>query len=139
MGTRMIERTHRRPSYKKVVEHILREYPILKESIAEYERDHYPSCTTVYEERIGRTYNEYISSTEQFVVRKADKELQVRRIEQALKILSIKEKKLIEVRYFDQNDPIDYAVCQQLGCSRSDYYRVKKRAIHKLALAMNII
>jgi ArpU family phage transcriptional regulator len=139
MGTRATERKYWSPSYKKIVECILREYPILKESIVEYERDHYPSCTTVYEERIGRTYSEYISSTEQFGIRKADKELKVRRTEQALKILSEKEKRLIEVRYFDQNDPIDYAVCQQLGWSRSDYYRVKKRAIQKLALAMNII
>jgi hypothetical protein len=115
MGTRTIERKHRRPVYKKLVEHILREYPILKESIAEYERDHYPSCTTVYEERIGRTYNEYISSTEQFGVRRADKQLQVRRTENALQILSVKERELIKLRYFSRNDPLDSFVCDQLG------------------------
>jgi ArpU family phage transcriptional regulator len=139
MEISMTERKHGNRTYKKIVERILREYPILMKSIAEYELLHYPPCTTVYEERIGRSYSEYISSTEQFGVQKADKQLQVHRTEQALKILSAKEKKLIEARYFDQNDPIDYAVCHQLRWSRSDYYRVKKRAIQKLALAMNII
>ncbi|MCH5586296.1 hypothetical protein MK805_15240 [Shimazuella sp. AN120528] len=130
---------YRKPAYKKIVERMLREYPILKKSIVEYESYHYPSCITVYEERIGRSYNEYLSSTEQYGIRRADKQMKVRSVEQALKVLSIEERKLIEERYFDLNTPSDGMIYERLGWSKRNYYRIKKGALYTLATFLNFI
>lgn len=101
--------------------------------------DDYPSCTPVYEERVGQVYSEFHSSTEKYALRKTEKQLQVQRIDNALQVLSEKERKLIEARYFDPNEPVDGWIYDQLGWSQASYYRVKRQAIYKLALALNMI
>jgi ArpU family phage transcriptional regulator len=130
---------YRKPTYKKLVERILREYPILKKSIDEVEPYLYPSCTTIYEERIGHAYREYTSSTEKYGIRKAEKKIQVAQIEKALEVLSSDELKLVEARYFYINVLSDSLVYDRLGWSKRNYYRIKSQAICKIALALNLI
>ncbi|OYD06111.1 hypothetical protein CHM34_18085 [Paludifilum halophilum] len=137
--------TYRKPTYRKEVERILKEYPVLKVAVeTEQEAEKagaglYPSCTSSYEERVSGGYSEYQSSTERYGIRRASKQLKLRRIDQALLALDIDERLLVEERYFDQANPSDAIVYDCLGWSKRNYYRVKSRAFKKLAFALNLL
>lgn len=127
---------YKKPDYWRQVERLLRDYPILKLAI---EEDQIPSCTPIYEEKTSPEYSEYNSVTEKYAIRMAEKRIKVNKIEKALKVLTSDERKIIEMRYFSMNQPTDYTVCIELNWSKRTYYRVKKDAIRKLALFLNII
>lgn len=127
---------YRKPDYRKKVERLLLDYPILKLAVDEVEL---PSCTPMYEERTSPAYSGYHSTTEKCAIRMADKKLQIKRIDRALEVLSIDEREMVELRYFKLSYPTDEIICEQLGWSKRSYYRVKARTLRKLALALNLI
>jgi ArpU family phage transcriptional regulator len=61
------------------------------------------------------------------------------RIERALLVLNLDERYLIEKPYMDQSPADDMIVCDELGWSKRTYYRIKKRVLDKLAMALNLI
>jgi ArpU family phage transcriptional regulator len=127
---------YKKPDYRKKVERMLREYPILKLAI---EEEQIPSCTPLYEERTSSAYSEYNSMTEKYAVRMADKKLQVKKLEKALQVLNLDERELVKTRYFDLAVLTDEAICEKLGWSKRSYYRIKRNALNKIALAMNLL
>lgn len=127
---------YKKPDYRKQVEKLLRDYPILKLAI---EEEQITSCTPVYEERTSPAYSEYNSMTEKYAVRIADKKLQVKKVEKALQVLNLDEKELIKMRYFDLAVLTDEAICEKLGWSKRSYYRIKSRSIQKIAIALNLL
>ncbi|SMO54648.1 ArpU family phage packaging/lysis transcriptional regulator [Melghirimyces algeriensis] len=142
MGTALKEKTkYKKPTYRKEVERVLKEYPILKVAVeTEQEAEKvYPSCTLSYEERVNGGYSEYQSSTEKFGIRRANKCLKVKRIEKALTVLDLDERFIIDERYLKLNWVTDIQVYTQLGWSERNYYRIKERALWKLAVALNIL
>ncbi|AUS07413.1 hypothetical protein C1X05_00095 [Laceyella sacchari] len=126
----------RKPEYRKQVERILRDYPILKLAI---EEEQLPSYIPVYQEKTSPLYSEYNSMTEKYAIRLADKKLQIMRIERALQALNSEERMIIEMRYFDLSRPTDNMVCIKLEWNKRTYYRLKNEALRKLALTLNII
>jgi ArpU family phage transcriptional regulator len=60
-------------------------------------------------------------------------------IKKGLASLTDKEKELIELKYFDPRNPIDYEVYQELGIKNTWYYKLKEQALNKMANALNII
>ncbi|MDQ0418478.1 ArpU family phage transcriptional regulator [Croceifilum oryzae] len=128
----------RKPSYRKEVERRLRKYPILKVAVEDLKYQ-YPSCTSHYGEPMHGGQKEYISSTEKYAVQRAEKEMELKRIEQALKILNEDERQLVEERYFTRMRKNDEIVCDRIGWSKRSYYRVKKEAIDKVAYTLNLI
>jgi len=137
---------YKKPSYRRQVERLLREYPVLKAAIEnerQLEREGlgnlFPSCTPLYEESVSRAYSEYQSTTERYAIIRATKMVRLQKIERALAVLDLDERFLIEKRYLDQSPADDRFVCDELGWSLRTYYRIKKRALNKLAMALNLI
>jgi ArpU family phage transcriptional regulator len=137
---------YKKPSYRRKVESILREYPVLKASIEnerQLEREGlgnlFPSCTPLYDELVSRGFSEYQSTTERYAIIRATKIVRLQQIERALAVLNLDERFLIEKRYLDQSPADDMIVCDELGWSKRTYYRIKRRALDKLAMALNFI
>jgi len=137
---------YKKPPYRRKVERILREYPVLKAAIEnerQLEREGlgnlFPSCTPIYEESVSRGYSEYQSITERYAIIRADNSIRLQQIERALSVLDLDERFLIEKRYIDPSPADDRFVCDELGWSLRTYYRIKKRALYKLAMALNFI
>jgi ArpU family phage transcriptional regulator len=61
------------------------------------------------------------------------------KIKRGLSALTHKERELIELKYFDPRNPIDYEVYQELGIKNTWYYKLKEQALNKMANALNII
>lgn len=130
--------------YVRKVERVLYEYPSLLAGIeneAELEKEGlgnlFPSLISSYEETIRGS--EISDPTGKFGTKRAEKDLKKRQIKRALAILSPDERKLIEAKYFDTSQPTDVNVYLEQGFSERDYYRVKDRALRKIATALNII
>ncbi|MBN2909140.1 DUF1492 domain-containing protein [Polycladomyces sp. WAk] len=137
---------YKKPSYRRQVEHLLREYPVLKAAIEnerQLEREGlgnlFPTCTPMYEESVSRGHSEYQSTTERYAIIRATKMVRLQQIERALLVLNLDERYLIEKRYMDQSPADDMIVCDELGWSKRTYYRIKRRALDKLAIALNLI
>ncbi|MBN2910788.1 DUF1492 domain-containing protein [Polycladomyces sp. WAk] len=138
---------YKKPSYRRQVERLLREYPVLKAAIEnerQLEREGlgnlFPSCTPLYEESVSRGHSEYHqSTTELYAIIRATKMVRLQQIERALLVLNLDERYIIEKRYMDQSPADDMIVCDKLGWSKRTYYRIKRRALDKLAIALNLI
>jgi ArpU family phage transcriptional regulator len=135
----------KKPSYRKQVERLLWEYPILKAAVENEQQlereglsDLFPSCNPLYEESVSRGYSDYQSTTERYAIIRATK-IRLQQIERALAVLNLDERFLIEKRYLDQSPVDDMIVCDELGWSKRTYYRIKRRALDKLAIALNLI
>jgi ArpU family phage transcriptional regulator len=130
----------------KCLEKMLYEYPLLKISL-ENERELeqeglsnlYPSMTSSYEHRTSKGYSEYQSSTEKYALLRAAKQMKLRQVERALEVLNMEEKAIIEEKYFNPMRHFDSYIYDKLGFSKSTYQRLKKSALKKLAVALNIM
>ncbi|BCU81897.1 hypothetical protein JIR001_16800 [Polycladomyces abyssicola] len=79
---------NKKPSFRRKVESILREYPVLKAAI-ENERqlergglgNLFPSCTPLYEESVSRGFSAYQSTTERYAIIRATKIVRLQQIE----------------------------------------------------------
>lgn len=136
---------YRKPSYRRRVERLLSQYPILKAAIEieqHYEEmgaGYYPSCTSSYEERMSGGKSEYQSTTEKYGIQRAYKHLQIERIDRALMSLKLDERLLIEKRYLEEIKTTDINVYTQFGWSERQYYRIKDQAMLKLAMVLNLM
>lgn len=134
-----------KPTYRKEVERILKEYPVLKiaveadQAAEEAGAGLYPSCTSSYEERVSGGYSEYRSSTERYGIKRASKQLKLRWIEKALMVLDFDERFLVEERYMTLPNPRDKELQLRFSWSERQYRRIKAEAIRKLAVALNIL
>lgn len=59
-------------------------------------------------------------------------------LQRALMVLRPEERRLIELRYLGEDTLYDYQVYNQMGVSDRTYKRLKKRAIKRLAIQLNI-
>lgn len=136
---------NRKPAYRRKVERILKNYPILKAAVELQQKEDaaglgdFPPCIASYEERVSAGYSEYRSSTERYGIKRATMYIELQRIEAALMALDFDERFLIEGRYFDRSGYNDSVVYDRLGWSKRHYYRVKARAIKKLALVLGLL
>jgi len=130
--------------YHRQVERILYEYPSLLAAIeneAELEKEGlgnlFPSMIASYGE--GIRGSEISKPTESYAIRRAEKEVKVKQINRAFNALTTEEKNLLDKKYFDSSQPSDVRVCMENGYSERHYYRIKDRALRKVAIALNII
>ncbi|WP_342566647.1 ArpU family phage packaging/lysis transcriptional regulator [Psychrobacillus sp. FSL K6-4046] len=57
----------------------------------------------------------------------------------AVNKLSFKERSIITMKYFGEEEVYDYEVYTELHLSHRQYYRIKAAAFQKLAIAMDIV
>lgn len=100
----------KKPEYRKTVEQMLKQYPILKMSA----------------DGKGNSVIEFPSN-------------QVKKVEKALEQLKDDEKKVIEETFFKDHGCKVIVLAEQLGMSFATYKRKKRKAIEKIAQAINLI
>lgn len=100
------------------------------------------NSTPSYEPRLhGKTSNIY-KSTEEVATKNIHNEQKImemfNEVNDALNKLDDKEKEIIRRRYLESDDIFDYEVYNDLNLSERKYYRVKAKAIIKLAIILSI-
>lgn len=85
--------------------------------------------------------NEFFSSTENAALESIEKNKQygmyIERVRKAINKLSDQERAIIIKRYLE-GDTFDYQVYNELSLSERQYYRIKSKAIHKLAFILQL-
>jgi ArpU family phage transcriptional regulator len=124
-------------NYKRKVERILYSYPALLAAIECDEVNLFPSVTANYGE--GGGAGSITSTTEKYGIMRAEKKLKVDAIARGLAALTYTERDLIQQKYFNPAQPKDAEVCEQINVGSTTYYKFKEQALHKMAIALNII
>lgn len=131
-------------SYVRATERVLYEYPFLlvgQENEEELEKkglgNLFPSMVASYDDmpRGGGISK----PTENWAMKRAEKSIKIMQIQRALGMLSPDERMMIEAKYFDTTQPSDLIVYEELRWNHKTYYKIKDRAIRKMAIALNII
>lgn len=129
----------------KYLEQFLYEYPALKISIEnelEWEKEglsyHFPSLSSLWKEETSNQLPVSVSIEKYRMLRTA-KRMKLRQMERALELLGTEEKVIIEEKYFNPVKLVDFVVYERLGLSKSTYHRIKKTALKKLAVALNMM
>jgi ArpU family phage transcriptional regulator len=130
--------------YVRQTERALYEYAVLKVALENEEElekkglgNLFPSMVPAYEEA---TRGSIISNpTETWGMRRAEKQIKIKQIDRAFSILSPDELELINVKYLSSYQPSDVRTMDELSMSQANYYRIKDRALRKVATALNII
>ncbi|MDP5273543.1 ArpU family phage packaging/lysis transcriptional regulator [Chengkuizengella axinellae] len=125
----------RKKEYVKIVERELYHYPSL---LAAIKNTDIQGLTAKYNITTSSGSNIF-KPVENTVVNIAEKEVKVNQIQKALKALTDIERELIEFRYFDPKQPSDIIVMLDLGFKNTAYYKIKSKAIYKMAISLNII
>lgn len=130
--------------YVRQTERALYEYAALKVALQneeELEREGlgnlFPSLVPAYEESMGG--GTISNPTEAWGMRRAEKKMKVRQIDRALSILASDEKEMVQVKYLNHSQPSDVRSAIELEWPERTYFRVKDRALRKIATALNII
>ncbi|WP_163526632.1 ArpU family phage packaging/lysis transcriptional regulator [Halobacillus ihumii] len=101
-----------------------------------------PQITAKFKITPPSNNNQFHSSTESAAIQRMDleKEQQIymNRIRNAVNRLPFKERSVIVKRYMEHEDILDYMAYNELGYSERHYYRLKARAIYKLAFVLRI-
>lgn len=127
-----------KPDYRKLVEEMLRLYPLYKKSLESgLGGGLFPSLTPSYDLKVVGGKRE--STTEKYAIKRAERQELVKLVEYALSFLDDEEREVIEATYFIINRPRIYIVFQELNMSERSYHRIKKRAISKIALVLGLI
>lgn len=122
--------------YMRQTERILYEYPFMKLAVEET-KDDLPSMIAGYDDMPkGTTLS---NPTESYGIKRAEKCLKIRKIDKAMSCLSEDERDLIQKKYFDTTQPSDETVFLELRWNHKTYYKLKERAVRKMAIALNII
>lgn len=122
--------------YMRQTERVLYEYPFMLLAVEET-KDDLPSITAGYDDMPkGTTIS---NPTESYGIKRAEKYLKIRKIDKAMDCLSEDERELIKRKYFDTTQPSDETVFSELHWNHKIYYKLKDRAIRKVAIALNII
>lgn len=86
--------------------------------------------------------NRFTSSTESVAIKNVDIERMrtehVRSVLEAVNSLSKKERELISIRWFGDEDLTDIEAYIELDMTHATYYRVRSRAFYKLAYALQL-
>lgn len=107
----------KKPKHRKLLEIKLRSYPVYKKSI-----------TSIIH------HTELDEDSFQLVFKKR---VAVEQIEDALSILHEEEKEIIEAFYFDRRSVACF--CEEKGMSERSFFRIKGRALDKMAQVLNLI
>lgn len=126
--------------YKRKVERILYSYPALLAAIDNDKDFNYimPQITGRYGDFTGGA-GRVASKTEKYAIMRAEKRLKADAIKRGLASLTYLERDLIKQKYLDPAQPSDMEVGHKLAVGNSKYYKLKEQALHKMALALNII
>lgn len=102
--------------------------------------DFLPKITPTYSIVPPSITNEFHSSTEDAALKRLDWEIQrdkfLKRIQRAVNRLSQKERQIIVMLYMKPEEMYDYEVYAEIGMSQRSYYRVKAKALYRLAFAL---
>ncbi|MEG7356758.1 ArpU family phage packaging/lysis transcriptional regulator [Bacillus sp. 0209A] len=102
--------------------------------------DFLPKVTPTYSIVPPSITNEFHSSTEDVALKRLDWEVQrdkfLKRIQRAVNRLSQRERQIIVMLYMQSEDMYDYEVYAEMGLSQRSYYRVKAKALYRLAFAL---
>ncbi|MEK4218819.1 MULTISPECIES: ArpU family phage packaging/lysis transcriptional regulator [unclassified Bacillus (in: firmicutes)] len=100
--------------------------------------DFLPKVTPTYSIVPPSITNEVHSSTEDAALKRLDWEIQrdkfLKRIQKAVNRLSQRERQIIVMLYMKREEMYDYEVYAEMGLSQRSYYRVKAKALYRLAL-----
>ncbi|AIQ63304.1 hypothetical protein PSTEL_09605 [Paenibacillus stellifer] len=110
--------------------------------VTEYIPDE-PSVTASPEVRYHGPTNVTGDQTATIAIRAADemerRRRHVERAERAVSRLGERQRRLIQVRYMDDDDVLDYNAAEELGFSERHYRRIKSVAIYRLASTLGLI
>ncbi|WP_232460813.1 ArpU family phage packaging/lysis transcriptional regulator [Bacillus halotolerans] len=102
--------------------------------------DFLPKVTPTYSIVPPSITNEFHSSTEDAALKRLDWEIQrdkfLKRIQKAVNRLSQRERQIIFMLYMKPEEMYDYEVYAEIGMSQRSYYRVKAKALYRLAFAL---
>ncbi|MGG1345996.1 ArpU family phage packaging/lysis transcriptional regulator, partial [Bacillus subtilis] len=102
--------------------------------------DSLPKITPTYSIVPPSITNEFYSSTEENAIKRLDWEIErnrfLKRIQKAVNRLSLKERQVIVMLYMQQDEMYDYEVYAEMGLSQRSFYRVKAKALYRLAFAL---
>ncbi|KUP37438.1 ArpU family phage packaging/lysis transcriptional regulator [Bacillus halotolerans] len=102
--------------------------------------DFLPKVTPTYSIVPPSITNEFHSSTEDAALKRLDWEIQrdkfLKRIQKAVNRLSQRERQIIFMLYMKSEEMYDYEVYAEIGMSQRSYYRVKAKALYRLAFAL---
>ncbi|MCM3353184.1 ArpU family transcriptional regulator [Bacillus halotolerans] len=102
--------------------------------------DFLPKVTPAYSIVPPSITNEFYSSTEENAIKRLDWEIErnrfLKRIQKAVNRLSLKERQVIVMLYMQQDEMYDYEVYAEMGLSQRSFYRVKAKALYRLAFAL---
>ncbi|UQZ46100.1 DUF1492 domain-containing protein [Bacillus sp. PK3-037] len=102
--------------------------------------DFLPKVTPTYSIVPPSITNEFHSSTEDAALKRLDWEIQrdkfLKRIQRAVNRLSQRERQIIVMLYMQPEEMYDYEVYAEMDLSQSSYYRVKAKALYRLAFAL---
>lgn len=124
--------------FKRKVEKVLYSYPALKAAIEGEDVDLFPSITASYSDGPGGGSG-IKNNTEKYGILRAEKKLKVDAIARGLAALTYTERELITEKYFNPEQLSDRAVSEKLAVGSTTYYKFKEQALHKMAIALNII
>ncbi|MCM3525260.1 ArpU family transcriptional regulator [Bacillus subtilis] len=99
-----------------------------------------PKVTPTYSIVPPSITNEFRSSTEEAALKRLEWEIQrdkfLKRIQRAVNRLSQRERQIIVMLYMKLEEMYDYEVYAEMGLSQRSYYRVKAKALYRLAFAL---
>lgn len=107
-----------------------------------YHPQHQASTTSRFQFTPPSRTNTITSSTESIAQKNVDEESRRRELVEgvweAVERLTEQERKIITMRYLEEDDTFDYIVWSEMNLSERKYYRLKARAFFKLALVLDI-
>ncbi|MGG0047096.1 ArpU family phage packaging/lysis transcriptional regulator [Bacillus subtilis] len=122
---------------KARVEQLLNQYRLYLLQVPD---DFLPKVTSTYSIVPPSITNEFHSSTEDVALKRLDWEIQrdkfLKKIQRAVNRLSQRERQIIVMLYMQPEDMYDYEVYAEMGMSQRSYYRVKAKALYRLAFAL---
>lgn len=102
--------------------------------------DFLPKVTPTYSIVPLSVTNEFHSSTEDAALKRLDWEIQrdkfLKRIQRAVNRLAQRERQIIVMLYMQPEEMYDYEVYGEMDLSARSYYRVKAKALYRLAFAL---
>ncbi|MGD8066735.1 ArpU family phage packaging/lysis transcriptional regulator [Bacillus subtilis] len=102
--------------------------------------DFLPKVTPTYSIVPPSITNEFHSSTEDAALKRLDWEIQrdkfLKRIQRAVNRLAQRERQIIVMLYMQPEEMYDYEVYGEMDLSARSYYRVKGKALYRLAFAL---
>jgi len=98
--------------------------------------------TASYEIREGGATNTVSKAAENTAIYNVDTEARMKeqqeQVDRAVSRLGRTERRIIEMRYMEDDEIYDYHVFNDLHMSERKYYRIKSSAIYKLAFALRL-